>query len=124
MNLTSHYFLILVRCNNEVLPLLNVLGVNCTFIFNRCKILRPNVFIFFMNTMQLLIFFENLLKRYECTVCKKRFRKIEESMQHQQVIHGTGRSYTCNKCNLSFDGMEQMRDHIKKFHSYNVMKKK
>ena len=71
-----------------------------------------------------MIFFEKVFKRYECKICKKKFRKIEESMQHQQVIHGTGRSYTCNKCNLSFDGMEQMRDHIKKTHSYNVMKKK
>jgi len=79
---------------------------------------------FFTSTIQQLIFLEKVFKRYECKICKKKFRKIEESMQHQQVIHGTGRSYTCNKCNLSFDGMEQMRDHIKKTHSYNVMKKK
>lgn len=79
---------------------------------------------FFTSTIQQLIFLEKVFKRYECKICKKKFRKIEESMQHQQVIHGTGRSYTCKKCNLSFDGMEQMRDHIKKTHSYNVMKKK
>jgi hypothetical protein len=24
----------------------------------------------------------------------------------------------CNQCNASFEGMEQMRDHSKKFHSY------
>jgi hypothetical protein len=39
-------------------------------------------------------------------------------MQHEQIIHGTGRSYTCTKCNLNFQGMEQMREHIKRNHSY------
>lgn len=39
-------------------------------------------------------------------------------MQHEQVIHGSGRSYICNRCNLSFSGMEQMRDHIKRNHQY------
>jgi hypothetical protein len=57
-------------------------------------------------------------------MCKKKFRRVEESMQHQQVAHGTGRLYTCIKCNLTLDGMEQMRDHVKKFHSYNLTKKK
>ena len=62
--------------------------------------------------------FLNIFKRYECSLCQKKFRKVEESMQHEQVIHGTGRSYLCNKCNLSFSGMEQMRDHIKRNHQY------
>ena len=45
-------------------------------------------------------------------------------MQHEQVIHGSGKYYTCNSCNLQFLGMEQMRDHIKKKHQYKKDKKK
>ena len=44
-------------------------------------------------------------------------------MQHEQVIHGTGKIYTCNNCNLKFFGMQQMRDHIKIKHQYNKNKK-
>jgi uncharacterized C2H2 Zn-finger protein len=40
-------------------------------------------------------------------------------MQHLQVIHGKGLFYECKTCNAKFDGMEQMRDHLKKFHSYD-----
>lgn len=40
-------------------------------------------------------------------------------MQHRQLVHGKDLLYDCNNCNVSFEGMEQMRDHIKKFHSYN-----
>jgi hypothetical protein len=40
-------------------------------------------------------------------------------MQHRQLIHGKDLLYDCKNCNVSFEGMEQMRDHIKKFHSYN-----
>lgn len=70
--------------------------------------------------------FFDFFKNYQCPMCKKKFRKIEESMQHEQVIHGTGRSYTCNECKLDFEGMEQMRDHIKRCHSYkkNINNKK
>lgn len=43
-------------------------------------------------------------------------------MQHTQVVHGKDTSYRCRKCDVSFQGMEQMRDHAKKFHSYNKTK--
>lgn len=43
-------------------------------------------------------------------------------MQHEQVIHGKYLPYECKRCRVSFTGMEQMRDHVKKFHSYNKMK--
>ncbi|HEU4824551.1 MAG TPA: hypothetical protein VFS97_14100 [Nitrososphaeraceae archaeon] len=43
-------------------------------------------------------------------------------MQHIQVVHGKDTSYRCRKCDVSFQGMEQMRDHAKKFHSYNKTK--
>jgi uncharacterized C2H2 Zn-finger protein len=43
-------------------------------------------------------------------------------MQHVQVIHGDGLLYECKSCNAKFDGMEQMREHVKKFHSYNKIR--
>ena len=45
-------------------------------------------------------------------------------MQHEQLTHQNNKSYDCSVCNKIFDGMEQMRDHIKKYHSYNRMKGK
>ncbi|MPZ06585.1 MAG: hypothetical protein GEU26_09235 [Nitrososphaeraceae archaeon] len=59
-----------------------------------------------------------LLKRKKCDECGSSFRKIEELMQHQQVVHGKDQSYRCNSCGLEYFGMEQMRAHIMKFHSY------
>ena len=64
----------------------------------------------------------DLFKKHRCEICKKRFGKIEDLMQHKQVIHGSDLLYECKPCNVSFTGMEQMRDHVKKFHSYNKMK--
>jgi hypothetical protein len=60
-----------------------------------------------------------LFKKNIRETCGRKFRKIEEMMQHTQVIHGKALLYDCKNCNMSFEGMEQMRDHIKKFHSYN-----
>lgn len=64
-----------------------------------------------------------MFKKHECEVCGSKFRKVEELMQHQQVTHGE-KLYTCRECSMGFEGMEQMRDHAKKFHSYNRMKEK
>jgi KRAB domain-containing zinc finger protein len=61
----------------------------------------------------------SLFKKNVCETCGTKFRKVEEMMQHKQLIHGKGLLYDCKNCNMSFEGMEQMRDHIKKFHSYN-----
>ena len=66
----------------------------------------------------------DLLKKHICETCGKKFRKIEELMQHEQVIHGKDLLYQCKQCNVGFTGMEQMRDHAKKYHSYNKMKEK
>jgi ribosomal protein L34E len=57
-----------------------------------------------------------------CNKCGKRFHKIEELMQHTQIVHGNDILYHCRQCNVSFEGMEQMRDHAKKFHSYNKIR--
>jgi uncharacterized C2H2 Zn-finger protein len=45
-------------------------------------------------------------------------------MQHKQIIHGRELLYECRSCKVSFPSMEQMRDHVRKFHSYNKMKGK
>ena len=66
----------------------------------------------------------HLLRKHICETCNRKFRRIEELMQHKQVTHGKDLLYECKKCNVAFTGMEQMRDHAKKFHSYNKMKSK
>ena len=60
----------------------------------------------------------SMFERHKCDHCGRKFRKIEELMQHQQLVHEQ-RLYVCNRCNASFEGMEQMRDHARKFHSYH-----
>ena len=57
-------------------------------------------------------------RRYLCETCARRFWKIEQLMQHEQVVHGANLQYECRQCNVTFAGMEQMREHAKKFHSY------
>jgi len=66
---------------------------------------------------------DDMFKKHECDTCGSKFNKVEELMQHQQVSHEQ-RLYICNECNMGFEGMEQMRDHAKKFHSYNKRKEK
>ena len=66
----------------------------------------------------------NLLKKHVCETCNRKFRRIEELMQHKQVTHGKDVLYECKRCGVAFTGMEQMRDHTKKYHSYNKMKSK
>ena len=39
-------------------------------------------------------------------------------MQNTQVVHGKDLLYYCKQCDVSFNGMEQMRDHAKRFHTY------
>src|SRR5919106_426778 len=63
-----------------------------------------------------------LFKRSKCEECGKSFRKIEEFMQHQQVVHGKDKCYRCNSCGLEYFGMEQMRAHIMKLHRYTNKK--
>jgi KRAB domain-containing zinc finger protein len=67
-----------------------------------------------------MIFF----KKYQCEKCNDKFRKIEELMQHTQIIHGKNLLYECRHCGVSFTGMQQMRNHIQRAHSYNKIKHK
>ena len=39
-------------------------------------------------------------------------------MHHQQLAHES-RLYECKECGMGFEGMEQMRDHARKNHSYH-----
>lgn len=66
----------------------------------------------------------NIFKKHLCADCGTKFRKIEQMMQHIQVVHGKGIFYECKSCNMKFEGMEHMREHVMKFHSYNKMKGK
>ena len=66
----------------------------------------------------MVFFFSSILRRNRCDKCDKKFHKIEELMQHTQVVHGKDLLYYCKQCDVSFMGMEQMRDHAKKFHTY------
>jgi len=39
-------------------------------------------------------------------------------MQHIQVNH-EGKYYNCKECDLKFEGMEKMRQHIMRNHAYD-----
>ena len=57
-------------------------------------------------------------KKNVCDICKAKFSKIEELMQHQQVTHYKDLPYDCKECNESFSNMEDMRTHLQREHSY------
>jgi DNA-directed RNA polymerase subunit RPC12/RpoP len=59
-------------------------------------------------------------KRYECEHCKKRFSKVEELMQHIQVIHYANSKYYCSECDMYFDNGNELRMHAFKYHTYKV----
>lgn len=58
------------------------------------------------------------LKRHVCNKCNKRFSKVEELMQHIQVMHSNERYY-CFECNTYFDNMSELRAHLSRYHPYN-----
>jgi hydrogenase maturation factor HypF (carbamoyltransferase family) len=59
----------------------------------------------------------SLLKKTSCTFCGEKFSTLESLMSHFQTMHDN-HIYECKKCNMDFEGMEMMRDHIRKYHSY------
>ena len=59
----------------------------------------------------------SLLKKNTCNYCGKNFRSLEGLMHHFQITHDN-KIYECKKCNMKFEGMEVMRDHIRRNHSY------
>jgi hypothetical protein len=66
-----------------------------------------------------MIKFHNIqfFKKNKCEFCGDGFRTLEQLMKHFQIIHDN-KTYECKQCNMKFEGMEIMRDHIKKNHSY------
>ena len=59
----------------------------------------------------------SLLKRNICTHCGKKFSTLEDLMGHFQIIHDNT-IYECKKCDMKFEGMEVMRDHVRRYHGY------
>ena len=62
----------------------------------------------------------SLLKRNTCEFCGKSFGTLEQMMKHFQITHDN-KTYECKQCDLKFEGMEIMRDHIKRKHSYKKL---
>ena len=60
----------------------------------------------------------SLFDKGDAATAETAFGKVEELMHHQLIVH-ENKLYLCDKCSMGFEGMEQMRDHAKKFHSYN-----
>ena len=59
-----------------------------------------------------------LFRRVRCGTCGKKFPSGAELMNHEQLAHGDGPQYDCKECGESFDGMEAMRSHLQRRHSY------
>jgi len=59
----------------------------------------------------------HLFKKHTCDKCGKKFKQLEELMQHEQVMHDDSH-YDCKECKLYFSSMKAMRTHIQRFHSY------
>jgi len=59
-----------------------------------------------------------LLRKHVCDICKKKFSRQEELMNHQQITHGKDLQYDCKECSKFFSNMEDMRTHLQKEHSY------
>jgi transcriptional regulator NrdR family protein len=47
--------------------------------------------------MVMVFFFSSILRRNRCDKCDKRFQKIEELMQHTQVVHGKADARSCKE---------------------------
>lgn len=58
------------------------------------------------------------LGRIRCPRCGLAFRRREDLMHHEQLVHGTA-LYDCTACGLGFSSMEDMRAHLKRRHSYS-----
>ena len=57
-------------------------------------------------------------KKFECELCKEKFSKQEQLMHHQEITHFKDMPYDCKICNENFSSMLDMRNHLRKKHSY------
>ena len=60
------------------------------------------------------------LKKFQCELCLQKFSKHEDLMQHQEIEHFKDSPYDCKECHENFQNMSEMRDHLKKKHSYKI----
>ena len=63
-----------------------------------------------------MIFF----KKFQCELCKQKFSHHEDLMNHQELEHFKNSPYDCKECNENFNSMSEMRDHLKRKHSYKI----
>ena len=59
-------------------------------------------------------------KKFQCEVCQVKFLRHEELMNHQEITHFKDSPYDCKVCNENFHSMSEMRDHLRKKHSYKI----
>ena len=58
--------------------------------------------------------------KFQCEVCQKKFSRHEQLMNHQEITHFKDLPYDCKECNENFYSMSEMRDHLRKKHSYKI----
>ncbi len=61
-----------------------------------------------------------LFKKFQCEICLEKFSQHEELMNHQEITHFKDSPYDCKTCNENFHSMSEMRDHLRKKHSYKI----
>ena len=59
-------------------------------------------------------------KKFQCEVCRENFSKNEQLMNHQEMAHFKDLPYDCKECNENFHSMLEMREHLRKKHSYKI----
>lgn len=59
-----------------------------------------------------------IFKKYKCSLCGKRIRKIEDFMHHQLLYHSDVSSFDCTSCGEKYSDMDQLKQHIKRVHTY------
>ena len=57
-------------------------------------------------------------RKFECDLCMEKFSKHELLMHHKEIAHFKDAPYDCKVCSKNFLNMSDMRDHLKKEHSY------
>jgi len=63
-----------------------------------------------------MIFF----KKFQCELCQKKFSQHKDLMHHQEITHFKDSPYDCKECNENFHSMLEMREHLRKKHSYKI----
>lgn len=52
-------------------------------------------------------------RRYACSKCDKKFKRIDHLKQHERAIHSDERPYVCFTCHKSFKTSNYLRKHLK-----------